>query len=410
MPAARRCSTTSTCPSTRTPRSACSARTARASRRCCGSWRASTRSSPARPGSPRAPRVGYLPQEPQLDPTARRCASNVMDRRRRQAGDPRPLQRPDRHELLGGDRRRDAAAAGRDRRQEPVGPRQPGRAGDGRLRCPPGDADVDNRCRAASAAASRSASSSWPARICCSSTSRPTISTPRRWQLAREAICASYPGAILIVTHDRYFLDNVTGLDPRARPRPRHPLRGQLLGLPRRRRPKRLAAGGPRGRRAPARDLEREQEWIAASPEGPPGQVQGAHPGLRRARHAQREAPRRSATAQIVIPPGPRLGDNVIEVDGLTKGYGDRLLIDDLSFKLPPGGIVGVIGPNGAGKTTLFRMITGQEKPDGGAIKIGESGPARLCRPVAATRSIPNKTVWEEISGGNDMITSASVR
>ena len=99
-----------------------------------------------------------------------------------------------------------------------------------------------------------------------------------------------------------------------------------------------------------------------------------------------------------------RLGDNVIEVEGLSKAYGDRLLIDDLSFKLPPGGIVGVIGPNGAGKTTLFRMLTGQEKPDNGTIRARRHACSSAMSTRAATRSIGNKTVWEEISGGNDMI------
>jgi ATPase subunit of ABC transporter with duplicated ATPase domains len=111
-----------------------------------------------------------------------------------------------------------------------------------------------------------------------------------------------------------------------------------------------------------------------------------------------------SGNAQIVIPPGPRLGDVVIEVDGLSKGYGDRLLIDNLSFRLPPGGIVGIIGPNGAGKTTLFRMITGQEKPDAGNIRLGETVQLGY---VDQSRDAldPNKTVWEEVSGGNDVIT-----
>jgi ATPase subunit of ABC transporter with duplicated ATPase domains len=111
----------------------------------------------------------------------------------------------------------------------------------------------------------------------------------------------------------------------------------------------------------------------------------------------------KSTTAQIIIPPGERLGNTVINVDKLSKGYGDRLLIEDLSFKLPPGGIVGIIGPNGAGKTTLFRMLTGQEKPDTGTITIGES--VHLGYVDQSRDSLnPDKTVWEEISGGNDVI------
>ena len=111
----------------------------------------------------------------------------------------------------------------------------------------------------------------------------------------------------------------------------------------------------------------------------------------------------KSTTAQIIIPPGERLGDTVIEVEGLNKAYGDRLLIENLSFKLPPGGIVGIIGPNGAGKTTLFRMLTGQEKPDSGSIRIGESV---LMGYVDQSRDAldAKKTVWEEITGGNDVL------
>ena len=115
------------------------------------------------------------------------------------------------------------------------------------------------------------------------------------------------------------------------------------------------------------------------------------------------EARLKSTTAQIIIPPGERLGDNVITVEGLNKAYGDRLLIEDLSFKLPPGGIVGIIGPNGAGKTTLFRMITGQEKPDGGTIDIGDS--VQLGYVDQSRDSLdPEKTVWQEISGGNELL------
>ena len=111
----------------------------------------------------------------------------------------------------------------------------------------------------------------------------------------------------------------------------------------------------------------------------------------------------KSHTAQIIIPPGERLGSNVITVEGLSKGYGDRLLVDNLSFKLPPGGIVGIIGPNGAGKTTLFRMLTGQEQPDSGTITVGDS--VHLGYVDQSRDSLdPNKTVWEEISGGNDVI------
>ena len=183
-----------------------------------------------------------------------------------------------------------------------------------------------------------------------------------------EGHLRNYPGAILIVTHDRYFLDNVTGwileLD-RGRGIPYEGNYSSWLTQ----KQKRLEQEGREDASAP-RTLAREQEWIAASP-------RRAKPSPRRATSAMRTCSprhrtRRQQTAQIVIPVAERLGQNVIDFNGLAKGFGDQLLIDGLNFKLPPGGIVGVIGPNGAGKTTLFRMITGQEKPDQGTIKIGE--------------------------------------
>ena len=168
------------------------------------------------------------------------------------------------------------------------------------------------------------------------------------------------------------------GLDPRARPRPRHSLRGQLLVLARAE-AEAPRAGGPRGRGAPAHHRARARMGRRPRP-------RPARPSRRPASSATRNSWRRPnekgpTTAQIVIPIAERLGNNVIEFDNLKKAFGDKLLIDGLSFKLPPGGIVGVIGPNGAGKTTLFRMITGQEQPDDGSIRIGETRQARLCRP-----------------------------
>jgi ATPase subunit of ABC transporter with duplicated ATPase domains len=153
--------------------------------------------------------------------------------------------------------------------------------------------------------------------------------------------------------------------------------------------------------KARARALEAESEWIAASPK-----ARQAKSKARIQRYEElvaKSAEKAPTTAQIIIPIAERLGDNVIDFDHLSKAYGDRLLIDDLSFKLPPGGIVGVIGPNGAGKTTLFRMITGQEKPDNGTITIGESvhlGYVDQSRDALDGK----KTVWEEVSGGNEVI------
>jgi len=214
-----------------------------------------------------------------------------------------------------------------------------------------------------------------------------------------EGHLRNYPGAILIVTHDRYFLDNVTGwileLD-RGRGIPYEGNYSSWLVQ----KQKRLAQEG-REEEARQRTLAREQEWVAASPR--------ARQAKSKARYQRYEdllkqaAEKQTTTAQIVIPVAERLGQNVIDFEGLRKGFGDNLLIDDLTFKLPPGGIVGVIGPNGAGKTTLFRMITGQDKPDAGEIRIGES--VQLGYVDQSRDSLDgNKTVWEEISGGNDII------
>ncbi|OYY58165.1 MAG: energy-dependent translational throttle protein EttA, partial [Rhizobiales bacterium 35-66-30] len=177
-----------------------------------------------------------------------------------------------------------------------------------------------------------------------------------------EGHLRSYPGAILIVTHDRYFLDNVTGwileLD-RGRGIPYEGNYSSWLGQ----KQKRLTQEG-REDEARQRALAREQEWMGTSPRA--RQAKSKARIQRYEELLEKASERMPSATQIVIPVAERLGQNVIAFDHLNKAFGDRLLIDDLSFKLPPGGIVGVIGPNGAGKTTLFRMITGQEQPDGG--------------------------------------------
>ena len=214
-----------------------------------------------------------------------------------------------------------------------------------------------------------------------------------------EGHLRNYPGAILIVTHDRYFLDNVTGwileLD-RGRGIPYEGNYSAWLVQ----KQKRLQQEG-REEEARQRTLAREQEWIAASPR--------ARQAKSKARYQRYEellakaADKAPQTAQIVIPVAERLGQNVIDFEHLRKGFGNNLLIDDLTFKLPAGGIVGIIGPNGAGKTTLFRMITGHEKADGGSIKIGES--VRLGYVDQSRDTLEGgKTVWEEISGGLDQL------
>jgi ATP-binding cassette ChvD family protein len=214
-----------------------------------------------------------------------------------------------------------------------------------------------------------------------------------------EGHLRNYPGAILIVTHDRYFLDNVTGwileLD-RGHGIPYQGNYSAWLGQ----KQKRLEQEG-REEAARQRTLAREQEWISASPK--------ARQAKSKARYQRYEdllkqaSEKQSQTAQIIIPVAERLGQNVVDFEGLTKGFGDNLLIDDLTFKLPAGGIVGVIGPNGAGKTTLFRMITGQEKPDKGTITVGESVQLGYVDQSRDTLD-GKKTVWEEISNSQDII------
>ncbi|HME30060.1 MAG TPA: energy-dependent translational throttle protein EttA [Pseudolabrys sp.] len=214
-----------------------------------------------------------------------------------------------------------------------------------------------------------------------------------------ESHLRNYPGAILIVTHDRYFLDNVTGwileLD-HGRGIPYEGNYTSWLGQKQKR-----MEQEQREDEARQRTLAREQEWISSSPK--------ARQAKSKARYQRYEDllkianAKQNTVAQITIPVAERLGQNVVDVNHLTKGFGDNLLIDDLTFKLPPGGIVGVIGPNGAGKTTLFRMIIGQENPDKGSIKIGES--VQLGYVDQSRDSLVGKrTVWEEISDGNDMI------
>ena len=214
-----------------------------------------------------------------------------------------------------------------------------------------------------------------------------------------ESHLRDYKGAVLIVTHDRYFLDNVTSwileLD-RGRGIPYEGNYSAWLGQ----KQKRMEQEG-REEASRQRSLAREQEWIAASPKA--RQAKSKARIQRYEELVQKAEAKQVGAAEIIIPVAERLGNNVIDFEGITKGYGDRLLIDDLTFKLPPGGIVGVIGPNGAGKTTLFRMITDQETPDAGSMKIGES--VKLGYVDQSRDALdPNKTVWEEISGGNDVI------
>ncbi len=214
-----------------------------------------------------------------------------------------------------------------------------------------------------------------------------------------------YKGTCLIVTHDRYFLDEITGwileLD-RGRAIPYEGNYSSWLEQ----KAKRLAQEA-REEKARQKQLERELEWIRSSPRARQAKAKARIEAYERL--AAMPTREKITRAQIVIPNGPRLGNKVIDVENLTKGYGDRLLIENLSFSLPPGGIVGVIGPNGAGKTTLFRMLTGQEKPDAGTITYGET--VKLAYVDQSRDALdPNKTVWEEISAGHDVIDLGDVQ
>jgi ATP-binding cassette ChvD family protein len=208
-----------------------------------------------------------------------------------------------------------------------------------------------------------------------------------------------YPGAVMIITHDRYFLDHVTGwileLD-RGRGIPYEGNYTAYLDA----KAKRLKQEG-REDDARQRAISREREWIASSPKARQTKSKARIKAFEELLDAADK--RRPSDTQIVIPHGERLGNVVIEAEDLSKGFGDTLLIEDLTFKLPPGGIVGVIGPNGAGKTTLFKMLTGQEKPDGGSVRVGET--VKLGYVDQSRDALdPGKTVWEEISGGAEVI------
>ena len=214
-----------------------------------------------------------------------------------------------------------------------------------------------------------------------------------------EKTLREYPGTVLVVTHDRYFLENVTNWILELERGRGYPFQGNYSSWLEQKQ-KRLQQE-EKEETARMRALAAEQEWIASSPRA--RQTKSKSRIQRYEELLAKSQEQQAGVAEIVIPPGPRLGGTVIEAENLRKGYGNRLLIDDLTFKLPPGGIVGVIGPNGAGKTTLFRMITGQEQPDSGTLRIGDT--VKLGYVDQSRESLdPNKTVWQEISGGTDVI------
>ncbi|MEP4431400.1 MAG: energy-dependent translational throttle protein EttA, partial [Hyphomicrobiales bacterium] len=265
------------------------------------------------------------------------------------------------------------------------------------LRCPPGDASVENlsggeRRRVA---------------LCKLLLSEPDLlllDEPTN-HLDAETVAwlekhlVAFKGSVLIITHDRYFLDNVTGWILELDRGSGIPYEGNYSAYLETKAKRMMQEG--REEEARQRALEREREWIASSPKARQTKSKArikAYDEL-----VERSEARKPGQAQILIPPGERLGQVVIEVDGVSKGYGERLLIDNLSFKLPPGGIVGIIGPNGAGKTTLFRMLTNQEEPDSGSVRLGDTVKLGYVDQSRDTLD-PNKNVWEEISNGDEII------
>lgn len=265
------------------------------------------------------------------------------------------------------------------------------------LRCPPGDAKIDNL----------SGGEKRRVALCKLLLEKPDLlllDEPTN-HLDAESVAwlqrflSDYKGTVVMVTHDRYFLDNVTGwileLD-RGRGIPYEGNYSAYLKA----KAKRLEQEA-KEEAARQKTLAREMEWMGRTPEGRRKKSKARIAAYETLLAESQNNTQRNA--QIVIPTPPRLGENVIEAKNISKGYGDHLLIENLSFRLPPGGIVGVIGPNGAGKTTLFRMITGTEKPDSGTFTVGES--VKLGYVDQSRDSLDgNKTVWEEISGGEDVL------
>ena len=340
-------------------------------------------------------RVGYLPQEPELDP-GKDALGNAME------GVAEKKALVDRYNELAANYS-DETADEMARLQDEIEAQnlwdldtQVEQALDA-LRCPPGDADV----------AKLSGGEKRRVALCRLLLSKPDIlllDEPTNHLDAEsvawlERYLKEYPGCIMLVTHDRYFLDNITEWTLELDRGQGVPYKGNYSSWLEQK-AKRLEV--EKGQEeAKQRTLKRELEWIRSSPKARQAKSKARIQAYERlADEAGREE---VGKAQIQIPPGPRLGGVVVEVEGLSKAFSDQLLIDNLSFKLPPGGIVGVIGPNGAGKTTLFKMITGQEKPDAGSIRLGETvklGYVDQSRDHLEAK----KTVWEEVSGGKDIM------
>jgi ATP-binding cassette ChvD family protein len=214
-----------------------------------------------------------------------------------------------------------------------------------------------------------------------------------------EAHLAQYPGTVLAVTHDRYFLDNVAGWILELDRGEGIPFQGNYSSWLEQKKRRLEIEEKQESKRQ--RSLARELEWIRMNPKG--RHAKGKARITSYEKMLEEGTEKRNEELEISIPPGPRLGNVVIEANHVSKSYGDIILYEDMSFVLPPGGIIGVIGPNGAGKTTLFRMITGKEKPDSGSIRLGET--VKLAYADQSRPLDPAKTIWQEISGGQETIT-----
>jgi ATP-binding cassette ChvD family protein len=346
-------------------------------------------------------KVGYLPQEPQLDET-KDVLGNAME------GVAEKKAKVDRYNEIAANYT-DETADEMAKLQDEI---DAGNLWDleaqvevamDALRCPPGDASV----------AKLSGGEKRRVALCKLLLSKPDVlllDEPTN-HLDAESVAwlqnylKEYAGCVILVTHDRYFLDQITEWTLELVRGSGVPYKGNYSSwLEQKAKREEVEAGAEESK---AKLLKRELEWIRSSPKARQAKSKARITAFEK---LNEEAGREElGKAQIQISRGPRLGEQVIDIEGLSKGFGDRLLIDNLSFKLPPGGIVGIIGPNGAGKTTLFRMLTGQEKPDKGSIKFGST--VQLSYVDQSRGHLDDKkTVWEEISGGLDMMKLSDKR
>tara|TARA_R100000365_G_C2746992_1_gene76560 strand:- start:2990 stop:4627 length:1638 start_codon:yes stop_codon:yes gene_type:complete len=348
-------------------------------------------------------KVGYLPQEPQLDPS-----KNVFDNIAASCPEKQMLDKF--NEISGklGEDYSDELMEEMTALQEQID------AADAwdidskiqmameALRCPPDNADVNNL----------SGGEIRRVAICALLLSKPDMilmDEPTN-HLDAETVAwlqnylINFKGCVILVTHDRYFLDDITSWILELDRGRGVPFQGNYSGWVEQK-AKRMEQEA-REERGKQRSLAKELEWVRSSPKARQAKSKARIQSYeQKAAEAEKE---KVSTAQIRIPPGPRLGNVVLEAEGLRKGFGDNLLIEDLEFKLPPGGIVGVIGPNGAGKSTLFKMILGQEEPDAGTLRVGDTVKFGYVD-QSRNKLDDNKNVWEEISGGTDVIDLGGV-